>query len=44
MDEDGAIYFYNEIKAELHKVSSDIYSFLGSDIYKLTDLEGKEFL
>lgn len=44
VDEDGAVYFYNEIKSELHKVSSDIYNFPESDIYKLTDMNGKEFL
>lgn len=44
VDESGNIYFLNEIKGELHRVSSDIYNFLESDIYKLTDMDGKEFL
>ena len=44
VDEDVTVYFRNAIKEELHKVSYNIYDFLESDIFKLTDLEGKKIL
>lgn len=44
VDEEGLIYFRNKIQNRLHIISKDIYQFLEHDIYKLTDINGKEFL
>ena len=41
VDETGIIYFRNKLRHELHIVSPNIYQFLESDIYKLTDINGK---
>ena len=41
VDENGRIYFRDNLRNKTHWVSSDIYQFLEQDIYKLTDKAGQ---